>query len=124
MPVNFENTFTYQHSNSKSEKQSAFINESWQNNFKVIVKPNKKWFVILSSDYYLLNSEQSDEQFVFLDAILRHRPKSKKWEASFAMRNIANENNFEQVQTSDISTTIYRSNLLSRYFLLNLTWNF
>lgn len=124
MPVNFENTFTYQHSNSKSEKQSAFINESWQNNFKVIVKPNKKWFVILSSDYYLPNSEQSDEQFVFLDAILRHRPKSKKWEASFTMRNIANENNFEQVQTSDISTTIYRSNLLSRYFLLNLTWNF
>jgi len=124
IPVNFENTFTYQYSNSKSENQSAFINKSWQNNFKVIVKPNKKWFVILSSDYYLPNSEQSDEQFFFLDAILRHRPKSEKWEASFSMRNITNERNFEQVQTSDISTTIFISNLLSRYFLLNLTWNF
>tara|TARA_R110002096_G_C14640512_1_gene725541 strand:- start:62 stop:2743 length:2682 start_codon:yes stop_codon:yes gene_type:complete len=124
IPINFENTFTYQYSNSKSENQSAFINKSWQNTFKVIVKPNKKWFVILSSDYYLPNTKQSDEQFFFFDATIRHRPKSKKWGASFTMRNITNENNFEQVQTSDISTTIFRSNLLPRYLLLNLTWNF
>lgn len=124
IPVNFENTFTYQYSNSKSVNQSAFINKSWQNTFKVILKPNKKWFVIFSSDYYLPNTEQSDEQFFFLDATIRHKPKSKKWGASFTMRNITNENNFEQVQTSDISTTIFRSNLLPRYFLLNLTWNF
>jgi len=124
IPVNFENTFTYQYSNSKNENLSAFINKSWQNTFKVIVKPNKKWFVILSSDYYLPNTEQSDEQFFFLDATIRHRPKSKKWGTSFTIRNIINENNFEQVQTSDISTTIFSSNLLPRYFLLNLTWNF
>lgn len=124
IPLNFENTFTYNYSNSKSENQSAFINKSWQNTFKVIVKPNKKWFVILSSDYYLPNTEKSDEQFFFLDATIRHRPKNKKWGASFTMRNITNENNFEQVQTSDISTTIFRSNLLPRYFLLNLMWSF
>lgn len=124
IPVDFENTFTYQYSNSKSENQSAFINKSWQNTFKIIVKPNKKWFVILSSDYYLPNTEQSDQQFFFLDATFRHRPKSKKWGASFTMRNITNEKNFEQVQTSDISTVIFRSNLLPRYFLLNLNWNF
>lgn len=124
IPVNFENTFTYQYSNSKSENQSAFINKSWQNTFKIIFKPSKKWFFIVSSDYYLPNTEQSDEQFFFLDVTLRHRPKSKKWGVSFTMRNITNENNFEQVQTSDISTTIFRSNLLPRYFLLNLTWNF
>ncbi|TXK72485.1 hypothetical protein [Mesonia sp. HuA40] len=124
IPVNFENTFSYRYSNSKSENQLAFINKSWQNTFKIILKPNRKWFVILSSDYYLPNTKQSDEQFFFLDATLRHRPKSKKWGASFTMRNITNENNFEQVQTSDISTTIFRSNLLPRYFLLNLSWNF
>ncbi|WP_394906487.1 hypothetical protein [uncultured Mesonia sp.] len=124
IPLNFENTFSYRYSNSKSENQSAFINKSWQNTFKIILKPNRKWFVILSSDYYLPNTKQSDEQFFFLDATLRHRPKSKKWDASFTMRNITNENNFEQVQTSDISTTIFRSNLLPRYFLLNLSWNF
>jgi len=124
IPINFENTFNYQYSNSKSQNQSAFINKSWQNTFKIIVKPNKQWFVILSSDYYLPNTNQSDTKFFFLDATLRHRPKDKKWEASFAMQNLTNEVDFEQVQTSDISTTIFRSNLLPRYFMLNLTWNF
>lgn len=124
IPVNFENTFTYQNSNSKNENQSAFINNSWQNTFKVIIKPNKNWFMILSSNYYLPNTKQSDEQFLFLDTTLRHRPKNKKWGASFTIRNITNENNFEQIQTSDISTTVFRSNLMQRYFLLNLTWNF
>lgn len=124
IPVNFENTCTYQHSSSKSKNQSAFTNNAWQNTFKVIITPSKKWFFILSSDYYLPNTKHLDEQFFFLDATLRHRPKSKKWETSFVMRNLTNEENFEQVQTTDISTTIFRSNLLPRYFLLNLTWNF
>jgi len=123
-PINFENTFIYQYSYSKSENQSAFINKSWQNKFKVIIKPNKKWFVVLSSDYYLPNTKLSDEQFFFLDATLRHRPKSKKWGTSLTLSNITNEINFEQIRTSDISTTIFRSNLLPRYILLNLTWNF
>lgn len=124
IPINFENTFTYRYSNSKNENQSAFTNNSWQNIFKIILKPNKKWFFIVSSDYYLPNTEQSNEQFFFLDATLRHNPKNKKWGASFTMQNITNESNFEQVQTSDISTIIFRSNLLPRYFLINFTWNF
>jgi len=79
---------------------------------------------VLSSDYYLPNTKLSDEQFFFLDATLRHRPKSKKWGTSLTLSNITNEINFEQIRTSDISTTIFRSNLLPRYILLNLTWNF
>ena len=124
IPINFENTFNYQYSNSKSQNQSAFINKSWKNTFKIIVKPNKKWFIILSSNYYLPNTNQSDIQFFFLDTTLRHKPKNKKWEASFVMQNLTNEVDFEQIQTSDISTTIFRSNLLPRYLVLNLTWNF
>lgn len=123
-PINFENTFTHQYSGSKSENQSAFINKSWQNTFKVIVKPNKKWFFIASSDYYLPNTNQPDEQFFFLDVTIKHSPNNKKWRASFTMRNITNENNFEQVQTSDFSTNIYRTNLLPRYFLVNMSYNF
>jgi len=124
MPVNFENNFTYEYSKSKNENQLAFINKSWKYNFKAILKPTKRWFFIVSSDYYLPDTEQSDNQFFFLDATLRHTPKNKKWEARLEVRNITDENNFEQIQTSDISTTVYRSNLLPRYFLLNLTWNF
>lgn len=124
IPINFENTFSYRYSNSKGENQSAFINKAWQNTFKVIVKPNNKWFLIVSSDYYLPDTKQSKQNFLFLDATLRHKPKSKKWEANMSLRNLTNEKNFEQVQTSDIATSIYRSNLLPRYFLVKFTWNF
>lgn len=122
--INFENTFTWQYSNSKSKNQQAFVNNSGQNNFRIIVKPNKKWFFILSTDYYLPDTNKNNEHFLFLDATLRHRPKNIKWEASIELRNITNEDNFEQTQTSDISTIIFRSNILPRYFLVNLTWNF
>lgn len=121
---NIENIFKYNFVKSKNENQLAFINKSWQNTFKVIIKPDKKWVLVFSSDYYIPNTERSDEQFVFLDVTLRHRPISKRWGASLTMNNLTNENNFEQVQTSDISTTIIGSNLLSRYFLLNFTWSF
>jgi len=124
LPVNFENKFSYQYSKSKSENQSAFINQSLQNTFNIAIKPINRWLFIFSSDYYIPNTGKINEQFFFIDATLRHKPKSKKWDTSFTMRNITNENNFEQVQTSDISTTVFRSNLLPRYFLLNLTWNF
>ena len=122
--INFENTFTWQYSNSKSKNQQAFVNNSGQNNFRIIVKPNKKWFFILSTDYYLPDTNKNNEHFLFLDATLRHRPKNIKWEVSIELRNITNEDNFEQTQTSDISTIIFRSNILPRYFLVNLTWNF
>jgi hypothetical protein len=124
IPINFENNFTWQYSNSKSKNQQAFVNNFRKNNFRIIVNPNKKWFFILSTDYYLPDTNKSNEYFLFLDATLRHRPKNKKWEASLEYRNITNENNFEQIQTSDISTTIFRSNILPMYFLVNLTWNF
>lgn len=124
LPVNFENNFIYQYSESKSENQLAFINKYFQNTFNIVYKPFDKWLVVFSSDYYLPNVEQSTQDFLFLDVNLKYKPKSRKWNASLSMRNITNENNFEQVQTSDISTTIFRSNLLPRYYLLNLSWNF
>lgn len=124
LPVNFENKFIYQYSESKSENQLAFTNKYFQNTFNIAYKPFDKWLVVISSDYYLPNIEQSTQDFLFLDVNLKYKPKSRKWNASLTMRNITNENNFEQVQTSDISTTIFRSNLLPRYFLLNLNWNF
>jgi len=122
--VNFENTFAWRQSYSHNEDQQPFINNALQNSFKVILKTSNKWVFILSSDYYVPNVTQKKENYLFLDATFRHRPKGKKWEASFIMRNLTNEQNFEQIQTSDISTLIFRSNLLPMCFMLNFSWNF
>ena len=94
---------------------------NWKNTFKIIFKPSKNLFFNLSSEYLLPNTEQPNISIFLLDANLIYIPKSKKWNASFTINNLTNVNVFEQVQTSDISTTIYKSDLIPRYFLLNLT---
>ena len=122
--INFENTINLSKSISENENSNQFSNESLNNTFKIIVKPAKKWFILLSSDYFLPNRENKSEEYVFLDASIRYRPKNKKFEFNFVARNLLNENNFEQIQTSDFSTNIYRTNILPRYYLLNITYNF
>lgn len=122
--INFENTVIFSKSISKSENSNEFINESFNNTFKIILKPAKKWFILLSSDYFSPNREKKSENYVFIDASLRYRPKNKKIEFNFTAKNLLNEDNFEQIQTSDFSTNIYRTNILPRYYLLNMTYNF
>jgi len=122
--INFENTINLSKSISENENSNQFVNESLNNTFKIILKPNKKWFVLLSSDYFLPNRENKSEDYLFLDASIRYRPKNRKFEFNFAAKNLLNENNFEQIQTSDFSTNIYRTNILPRYYLLNMTYNF
>ncbi len=122
--INFENTINLSKSISQSENSNQFINESLNNRFAIIIKPTKKWFILLSSDYFLPNIENKIENYLFLDATIRYRPKNKKIEFNFVAKNLLNENNFEQIQTSDFSTNIYRTNILPRYYLLNMTYNF
>ncbi len=124
LPINFENTFTYNYSNSKSENQLAFINKSLQNTFNVVIKPFNRWLLVLSSDYYLPNTKQITQDFLFLDANLKYQPKSKKWHAGFVIRNLSNEVNFEQIQTSDVAISVFRNNLLPSSFLLNWSYTF
>ena len=122
--VNFENTFSYSKSISQNENTNRFINESLNNTFKIILKPTKKWFVLLSSDYSLPNREIKTGDYVFLDASIRYRPKNDKFEFNFVARNLLNEDNFEQIRTSDFSKDIYRTNILPKHYLLNITYSF
>lgn len=120
--INFENQFKIFQSISKSEDMEQFRNNSLQNTFKVIIKPCKKWFVLLSSDYYVPNFDKKDK-YLFLDGIIRFTP-NKIYEFSFNAKNILNKKMFSQVETSDFSTTIFQSNLIKRYFMLNISYAF
>ncbi|MCF6308380.1 MAG: outer membrane beta-barrel family protein [Flavobacteriaceae bacterium] len=122
--VNFENTINFSQSISQSDNSNEFINESLNNTFKIILKPAKKWFVLLSSDYFLPNLKQKSENYMFLDASVRFRPKNKRLEFNLIAKNLLNETNFEQIQTSDFSTNIYRTNILPRYYMLNMSYDF
>jgi hypothetical protein len=125
MPINFENEYSWRYSNSKSQGlQQVFKNSAIQDEFRIIVKPFKRWNFICAADYYVPDLSNKNTDFLFIDSSLEYVAKKNKWRTSFKMTNIANEKNFEQIQTNDFSTTIFRSNLLPRYFLFNWSVNF
>jgi hypothetical protein len=122
--INFENLFNFSKAISKSDDNNGFTNEALNNKFKIILKPTKRWLVLLSSDYFLPNSKEKSQNYLFLGAAIRYRPKNKKFEFNFRANNILNENKFEQIQISDFSTSIFRTSILPRYYLLNISYSF
>ena len=122
--INFENILNLSKSISASEDSNQFTNRSLNNSFKIILKPAKKWFVLLSWDYFLPDTEDNLKKYNFLDTTLRYKPRNKKFEFNITAKNILDENNFEQIQTSDFSTNIFRTNILPRYFMINMMFNF
>lgn len=120
--VNFENTLNWYQSVSKNNQSKGFTNNSILNEFNFIIKPSKKWHMIFSYDYFLPDLNQQYNNFNFLDLTVRFNNDDRKIKPSLVFKNILNERNLEQINTSDISTSVFRTNLLNRYFLLNLTY--
>lgn len=122
--INFENVFTFGLTTSKSINSQKISNSSLNNSFKVIIKPNKKWFFITNTDYFLPNTNNTIGGLFFLDTTLRYTPITKTYELSLTGKNITNNKYFTQLSTSDFSLNSFKTNLISRYVILNVTYNF
>lgn len=121
--INFENSINFGNSISKNNS-NQFINKSFNDSFKVILSPVKQWHILLSYNYHLPSLTKKSVKYVFLDASIRYKPKRKKFELDIIAKNLLNKSYFEQIQTTDYSTNIYKFDILPRYFLLNYTYNF
>ena len=122
--INFENIFQYNQNISQSNNNQNLKNSLINNTFKIIIKPSKKWFVLFSSDYFIPNTTNKSEDYLFLDTTLRYKPKNKIFDFSLVAKNILNKNTFTQIQTSDYSISTFQNNLLSRCIMMNITYNF
>jgi hypothetical protein len=123
--INFESTSIFQNSAVKSQgQQQKFTNSSFQETLSVLVRPIKRWKWTVSADYFLPNSGDKRIDFLFLNSSFDYQAKQNKWRLGIELKNLFNEKNFEQIQTSDFSTTIFKSNLLPRYFVVNWSVNF
>jgi hypothetical protein len=123
--LNFESTSIFQNSVAKSQgQQQQFTNSSFQETFSVLVRPFKRWRWTVSADYFLPNSDDKSVDFLFLNSSFDYQAKENKWRLGLELKNLFNENNFEQIQNNDYSTTIFRSTLLPRYFLVTFSRNF
>ena len=121
---NFENEFFYKVYSARINANENLLNKELQNNFKINFKPSKNVMLVLSSDYYLPTIDNKNNSYNFIDILLKYKPKNKNWEASFDLKNVTNNKEFQYINVSSISTTYYYNQILPRFYLLNLVWKF
>lgn len=122
--INFENVVFYNRNASSVAGGNQFSNDAINHIFKTIFKPNKQLLVIASTDYFVPNRKQQRQDFLFLDASAKYSPSKKPFSFSIIGKNLLNENSFKQFQVNDYSSSMYQSNLLARYVLINVSYSF
>ncbi len=66
---NFENTIDFsQNRSSNEETDFIFINNAIKHKFKILIKPSEKWFLYFTSEYFLPNLNQLQNNYWFLSS--------------------------------------------------------
>lgn len=119
-PINFQNKFNYSNINFISDNQNSNTNISFNNNLKMLIKPNKTILFTFSYDYFKPNTKLN-EDFTFLDFEIKYKPKKMRFiEFWLTGKNLLNNTFFSQTENTDFQNTTYQSSLMPRYFLLTL----
>lgn len=121
--INFENQSNYIYSQNNSEKIGTINNKTFTNSLKIKYKHSSSVFSVITGDYYIPNTENSNNDYLFLDFSVIYKPKDKKYEFNIIGKNLLNNSIFSQIQTSDFSKSTLQNNLISRYIFVNFTYN-
>ena len=119
-PINFQNKFNYSNINFISDNQNSNTNISFNNNLKMLIKPNNKFLFTISYDYFKPNTKLN-EDFTFLDFEIKFKPKKMRFiEFWLTGKNLLNNTFFSQTENTDFQNTTYQSSLMPSHFLLTL----
>ena len=121
--INFENQSTYLYSSNKSENSGSINNKIFTNALKIKYKHSSSIFSVITGDYFIPNSNNTNNDYLFLDFSVIYKPKDKKYEFNLIGKNLLNNTVFSQIQTSDFSRNTLQNNLISRYIFVNFTYN-
>lgn len=121
---NFENTVVHRYFRTTTEGGFQFNNQSIKNNFQVIIKPTKRLLLLFSTDYYLPNTKENKQSYLFLDTDLSYQTINKIYDFRFKARNISNIKSLNQIDITDYSTNNFQTNLLPRQIVLSVSRNF
>jgi len=124
LKINFENIIKHHFADSKSDGGFQFLNQAINDNFQVIINPQKRLFVLLSTDFYLPNTSYTKEKYFFFDFSLNYQSKNKIYDFRFKAKNITNNKTLNQFDTNDYSTTNFQANLLPRLIMISVSRNF
>ncbi|MCS6796567.1 MAG: hypothetical protein NZ516_11485, partial [Raineya sp.] len=122
MKLNFQNIFNWA-KNSTQSVSGRFDNQNLNNSFSIIYRQNSQNYIWLTFDYFVPNLQNQRNNYKFVDVEYRYKFKNKPIDLSLHCKNLLNEQFFEQVQTSDFAISVYRNNLLPRYFLISVSCN-
>ncbi|MEM0541270.1 hypothetical protein WFZ85_01455 [Flavobacterium sp. j3] len=121
--INFENQSNYLYSSNKSENNSSINNKMFTNALKIKYKHSSSIFYVINGDYFMPNTNNTSNDYLFLDFSVIYKPKGKKYEFNLIGKNLLNNTIFSQIQTADFSISTLQNNLISRYVFLNFTYN-
>jgi hypothetical protein len=121
--INFENLSNYIYSSNETENSTAIANKMFTNALKIKYKHSSSIFSVITADYFLPDTNNTSNAYLFLDFSVIYKPKDKKYEFNLIGKNLLNNTIFSQIQTSDFSRNTLQNNLISRYIFVNFTYN-
>lgn len=117
--LNFENSIVFQNNSFSTEGLNQVNFSTFQNNFSTKFV-NDRFNFIMEAKYFDSNLKTKNNSFTFLDAIFNYVQKNEKIEYELRFNNLLNRKFFEELNTTDYSTTLSTQTLLERYFLLSI----
>lgn len=121
--VNFENQIKFMYSSNENENSISFNNTMFTNTLKLKYRHSSSVFSVISGDYFVPDTQNRDNAYLFIDFSVIFKPKNKKYEFNLVGKNLLNNIVFNQIQTSDFSRNTLQNNLISRYIFVNFTYN-
>ena len=121
--LNFENKIVYANTIFLLENQEQNKFSTLTNSFKTIYKINKTIEANTLLNFISPDLSMSNHYW-FLDSELRFTSKNKKIDYSIIGKNLTNNKTFKTISITDYSKTVSSHNLIDRFIMASIRFNF
>lgn len=121
--LNFENNVFINNNFFETEVGDSNEFTSFQNDFSIKYIKNSFQFSV-DSQYFKPDLKSDISGDLFLDASIRLTSKNKKIEYMLKANNLLNQRTFRNINSSDLSESIFEHNLQERFVLLSVGFRF
>ena len=105
------------------ETSPHFFCQFFRPTFKIIVKPSRQLFFIATADYFIPTMQNKNQDYLFIDALAKYAPTDKRVTFSLIAKNLLKQNRYQETYVTDYSKSLFRSDLLQGYIMLNLSYS-
>jgi len=123
-PLNVENETKLRNTIFTGDDGAQFSNTSLLEQVRLLWKSKGGLLSDITFNYFVPSDRNMTNSYPFLDATFRYKPENKPLSVSLTAGNLFNIKDFSSIQTTDVSTSIFRTSLLSRYISIKLGYRF